>query len=122
MKNARPQNSEASALDSAKFNPTYPAHDTQAARLLAVALLGQQINPLRGWVSLGIYRLSDTKFRLKEIGWPMEAGRLDVANKFGEACHVALYGLPAWAIEATGEYGQEFAQRELEFMARKKAA
>lgn len=104
------------------FSPTYPANDTQAARLLAVSLLGQQINPLRGWVNLGIYRLSDTKFRLKEMGWPMEAGRLDVANKFGEACHVALYGLPAWVIEAAGERGQEFAQRELEFMATKRVA
>lgn len=110
------------ANDCASFNPAYPTNDTQAARLLAVALLGQQINPLRGWVSLGIYRLSDTKFRLKEMGWPMEAGRLDVANKFGEPCHVALYGLPAWAIEAAGEHGQEFAQRELEFMRTKGAA
>lgn len=110
------------ANDSASFNPTYPTHDTQAARLLAAALLGHQVNPLRGWVTLGIYRLSDTKFRLKEMGWPMEAGRLDVANKFGEACHVALYGLPAWAIEAAGERGQQFAQRELDFMATKRAA
>lgn len=104
------------------FSPTYPANDTQAARLLAVLLLGQQINPLRGWITLGIYRLSDTKFRLKEMGWPMESGRLDVANKFGEACHVALYGMPAWAIEAAGEQGQEFARRELAFMSNKRAA
>lgn len=122
MENAHLQTAEVSALDQRHFNPTYPTHDTQAARLLAVALLGQQINPLRGWVSLGIYRLSDTKFRLKELGWPMEAGRLDVANKFGEACHVALYGLPAWAISEAGEKGQEFAKRELEFMATKRAA
>jgi len=104
------------------FAPTYPTHDTQAARLLAVSLLGHQINPLRGWVSLGIYRLSDTKFRLKEMGWPMEAGRLDVANKFGEACHVALYRLPEWAIQLAGGRGQEFAQRELELMAMRRAA
>lgn len=110
------------ANDSTTFNPIYPTYDTQAARLLAVSLLGQRINPLRGWVSLGIYRLSDTKFRLKEMGWPMESGRLDVANKFGEACHVALYGLPATAIEAAGERGQKFAQREMELMAMRKAA
>lgn len=122
MKTAPVQTANESALDSAKFNPCYPANDTQAARLLAVSLLGQRINPLRGWVNLGIYRLSDTKFRLKEMGWPMEAGRLDVANKFGEACHVALYGLPGWAIEAAGERGQEFAQRELALMTTKRDA
>ena len=114
--------SEVSAVDSANFTPAYPSHDTQAARLLAVAILGQKINPLRGWLNLGIYRLSDTKFRLKEMGWPMEAGRLDVANKFGEACHVALYGLPDWAIEQAGERAQEFAQREIKLMTSRRAA
>lgn len=52
----------------ASFNPIYPAHETQLARLLAMALVGEQINPLRGWRHIGIYRLSDTKFRLKEMG------------------------------------------------------
>lgn len=104
------------------FCPSFPSHDTQAARLLATVLLGQKINPLRGWVNLGIYRLSDTKFRLREMGWPMESGRLDVSNKFGEACHVALYGLPQWAIEMAGERGREFAERELAFMSERRAA
>lgn len=111
-----------SALDSRDFNPTYPAHDTQAARLLAVLLQGQKINPLHGWVNLGIYRLSDTKFRLREMGWPVDAGRLDVSNKFGEGCHVALYSLPQWAIDAAGSTGQEFADKEIRFMQRKRAA
>jgi hypothetical protein len=122
MENAHLQTSEAGALEQCHFNPSYPTPDTQAARLLAVALLNQKINPLRGWVNLGIYRLSDTKFRLKEMGWPMESGRLDVANKFGESCHVALYGLPEWAIEQAGERGQEFAQCELANMNRRRAA
>ncbi|MEY4593017.1 MAG: Helix-turn-helix domain [Pseudomonadota bacterium] len=122
MKNSHPQNSEVSALDQRDFNPNYPSHNTQAARLLAVSLLGQKINPLHAWVRLGIYRLSDTKYRLKEMGWPMDSGRLDVANKFGEACHVALYGLPAWAIEAAGDLGKEFAQREMELMDIRSAA
>lgn len=122
MKKRPPPTSETSALDSADFSPKYPAHETQAARLLAVALLGQKINPLRGWKSLGIYRLSDTKFRLRAMGWPMDNAGLDVKNRFSEQCHVALYYLHEWAIEAAGERGQKFAQRELEFMARKKAA
>lgn len=111
-----------SANDSTVFNPQYPLHDTQAARLLAVALLGQKINPLHGWRMLGIYRLSDTKFRLKKMGWGMESGRLDVSNKFGEACHVALYGLPDSIIEQAGKHGQEFALREMALMAERKAA
>lgn len=121
MKNARPQTTEASALDKRDFTRAYPAHNTQTARLLAAALQGQKVNPLHGWRSLGIYRLSDTKFRLMALGWPMESGRLDVSNRFGEACHVALYGLPMWAIEEAGERGQEFARCELELMQRRAA-
>lgn len=102
--------------------PILPPHGTQPARLLAVALLGQKISPLEGWKRLGIYRLSDTKFQLKKLGWPMESGRLDVANRFGEPCHVALYGLPVEVIEDAGAAGQEFAKRELELMQSRKAA
>lgn len=121
-KNAPATIGNESAQDKRDFNPEFPAHNTQAARLLAATLQGQKINPLMGWRRLGIYRLSDTKFRLKEMGWPMESGRLDVANIFGEECHVALYSLPACAILAAGEYGQEFAKRELELMATRRAA
>lgn len=102
--------------------PILPPHGTQPARLLAVALLGQKISPLEGWKRLGIYRLADTKFQLKKLGWPMEAGRLDVANRFGEPCHVAEYGLPAQAIEDAGAAGQAFAIRELELMQSRKVA
>lgn len=103
------------------ISPQFPAHGTQAARLLAVALTGEKVNPLAGWKRLGIYRLSDTKFRLKEMGWPFEAGRLDVENRFGEPCHVALYGLPQEAIAKAGDAGQAFACREFELMTRRAA-
>lgn len=103
------------------IQPTYPTHGTQAARLLAACLRGIKTDPLTGWLRYGIYRLSDTKFRLKESGWPMESDRRDVANKFGEACRVALYGLPCSAIESAGDKGQEFARREFELMAERKS-
>ena len=122
MKNAHSQNSEVSALDKRDFKPEYPSHGTQAARLLAAVLAGRKINPLAGWRMLGIYRLSDTKFRLKEVGWPMESDRLDVTNRFAESCRVAIYGLPDWAIEAAGVQGQQFAAREFELMNHKEAA
>jgi len=122
MENAPDNTAIESAPDKRDFNPIFPAHDTQAARLLAMALIGQKINPLRGWVSLGIYRLSDTKFRLKAMGWPMESDRLHVSNKFGEACRVALYGLPDWSIEAAGDKGREFAENEQALMTERRAA
>lgn len=103
------------------IRPQYPAHGTQAARLLAVALAGEKVHPLHGWKRLGIYRLSDTAFRLRGMGWPIRTDRLDVENRFGEPCHVALYGLPQHVIDEAGEAGQAFARHEHELMTRRAA-
>ena len=103
--NAPATNGNESATEQRNFNLSYPRHDTQPARLLAVLLEGQKINPLRAWVNLGIYRLSDTVFQLREMGWPVGTDWLEVSNKFGEGCRVALYSLPKCAIEAAGAKG-----------------
>ncbi|SDH86227.1 hypothetical protein [Propionivibrio dicarboxylicus] len=104
------------------FVPSYPAHDTQAALLLAAVLLSNKVNLVWDWIRRGIYRLSDTKFRLKEMIWPMETDQLDVSNKFGESCHIALYGLPDCAIDVAGKKGQEFAEHEIQLMSERRAA
>lgn len=93
---------------------TFPHHGTQPARLLSALLLGQRVHPLAGWRKLGIYRLADTAFQLRGLGWPVVTGTLEVRNKFGEKCRVAEYRLEPETIDAVGEAGQEFAQRERE--------
>lgn len=118
-------NEESATKDVAEnrdFIPTCPVHETQAARLLVAVLLGKKVTPVWGLIRLGIYRPSDTIFRPKEMGWPIEADRLDVPNKFGETCHVALYSLPNWAIDAAGEEGRVFAEHEFRLMDEQKAA
>ena len=87
----------------------YPGLYTQPARLLAAFLGGRKINPLDGWQSLGIYRLSDTVYQLRKLGWPVITDNLDVDNRFGEPCRVALYSLPDDSIEAAGEQGRKYA-------------
>ena len=91
---------------------TLPHHGTQAAMLLAALLAGQRVNPLAGWRRLGIYRLADTAFQLRGLGWPVITGTLEVANRFGEKCRVAEYRLDSGAIKAAGQEAQDFAQRE----------
>ncbi len=95
---------------------TYPTHGTQPARLLAALLYGSAINPLGGWRSLGIYRLSDTVFQLRGMGWPVQTDRLNVSNRFKESCYVAQYMLPAHAINDADQTGQDFAGREFAMM------
>lgn len=115
--NARGQAGEVGTANTYANNCTYPHHNTQAARLLAMLLHGKRIDPLRGWRELGIYRLSDTAFQLRGMGWPVNTGRQDVANRFNEPCRVAEYFLDAEAITAAGHDGEEYAWRELESMA-----
>lgn len=100
------------------FNPSYPAHNTQAARLLASLLQGLDINPLKAWRSLGIYRLSDTVYQLRGLRWPVVTDRLDVANRFAEPCRVALYRLPTEAINKAGPAGAAFVATETAIMTR----
>jgi len=88
--------------------PEYPRLNTQPARLLVALLQSRRIHPLAGWQALGIYRLSDTVLQLRKMGWPVITGRLDVNNRFGEPCHVALYSLPAECVESAGSKGAEY--------------
>lgn len=92
----------------------FPRSNTQAARLLAALLDGQRINPLAGWRQLGIYRLADTAFQLRSLGWPVVTGALEVSNKFAEKCRVAEYRLTPEDIQAAGQDAKAFAQRERE--------
>lgn len=90
-----------------------PCYGTQPARMLAALLLGSRIDPLAGWRRLGIYRLSDTVFQLREAGWQVITERKDVSNRFGEACRVAVYYLPPEEILRAGGRGRAFAERAL---------
>lgn len=97
-----------------KGSRTYPRHGTQAARLIASLLTGSRVNPLDGWRKLGIYRLADTAFQLRNLGWPVITGTLLVKNKFSEDCRVAEYRLEHDDIVAAGQDGQDFTVREFE--------
>ena len=73
--------------------PSFPRNGTQAERLLYALLDGSRVNPLVGWLNLGIYRLADAVFQLRGLGWPVITDHLEVENRFGETCRVAEYRL-----------------------------
>lgn len=76
------------------MTPTPPTPATQAARLLDHLAAGKTINPLEAWLKLGIYRLADTVFQLRERGYPVRTRIKPMQNRFGEPCRVAEYHLP----------------------------
>lgn len=45
------------------------------------------------WVKLGIYRASDTVYKLRRSGHDIKTERKKVLNQFGEECTVAYYTL-----------------------------
>lgn len=65
----------------------------QKQRLLCYLKEHKTINPLIAWTVLGIYRLSDCVFKLRNDGHTILTQDLTVTNHFNEACIVAEYSL-----------------------------
>jgi hypothetical protein len=66
---------------------------TQDERLLDYLKDNGNINPLKAWKELGIYRLSSCIHRLRKQGWNIITERINVMNQFDENCLVANYKL-----------------------------
>jgi hypothetical protein len=64
---------------------------TQSNRLLDYLKTNGTINPLESWQQLGIYRLSDTVFRLRKQGYLIRTDLVEVKNQFNEVCRIANY-------------------------------
>jgi hypothetical protein len=65
----------------------------QTKRLQKYLTAHKTITQYEAWNKLGIYRLSDTVFRLRKKGLTIKTNLIDVDNQFGEACRVAQYEL-----------------------------
>lgn len=66
---------------------------SQNERLLQHLEKTGPIDPLQAWSQLGIYRLGARVFDLKEAGHNIVRSMIEVNNRFGEKCRVALYSL-----------------------------
>lgn len=51
------------------------------------------LTPFDFWVKLGIYRASDTVYKLRKKGYDVQTEYKNVVNQFGEVCRVAYYTL-----------------------------
>lgn len=102
--------------------PPLPKPNTQPSRLLSYLVLRRQINPLQGWIQLGIYRLSDTVAKLRKLGWSVETELTPVLNGFSEECMVALYRLDLSPDAANDAELVSFVSEEQELMTRRRSA
>jgi|ETN07SMinimDraft_1059922.scaffolds.fasta_scaffold237237_2 hypothetical protein len=65
----------------------------QEKRLLDYLKKHRSINPIMSWQALGIYRLSDVVFKLRNRGFEIETERKTVLNKWKEKTNFAEYKL-----------------------------
>ena len=65
----------------------------QELRLLEYLENNRSINPIMSWQALGIYRLSDVVFKLRNRGYDIETKRKQVMNKWQEKTSFAEYKL-----------------------------
>jgi|TARA_R110000744_G_C19079167_1_gene531084 hypothetical protein len=65
----------------------------QEERLLDYLKVNEKISPMEAWTELGIYRLSDVVFKLRNKDFEIETERKSVMNRFDEPCNFAEYKL-----------------------------
>lgn len=65
----------------------------QTDRLMTYLDKNKTITPMQGWNDLGIYRLSDTVYKLRKSGVAISTRVATVKNRFNESCRVAKYVL-----------------------------
>ena len=65
----------------------------QETRLLHYLESNKKISPMEAWTELGIYRLSDVVFKLRNKDFEIETERKSVMNRFDEPCNFAEYKL-----------------------------
>ena len=65
----------------------------QEKRLLDYLKKHRSINPIMSWQALGIYRLSDFFFKLRNRGFNIDTERKTVLNKWKEKTNFAEYKL-----------------------------
>tara|TARA_R110002050_G_C8504516_1_gene475927 strand:+ start:244 stop:468 length:225 start_codon:yes stop_codon:yes gene_type:complete len=65
----------------------------QETRLLEYLKTNYTITPMEAWNELGIYRLSDVVFKLRNKNYEIETERKSVLNRFDEPCSFAEYKL-----------------------------
>lgn len=51
------------------------------------------INPMQAWSELGIYRLAARINDLRRDGYNIQSAFMNVKNRYGDNCHVAVYSL-----------------------------
>ena len=65
----------------------------QETRLLHYLESNKKISPMEAWTELGIYRLSDVVFKLRNKNYEIETERKSVLNRFDEPCSFAEFKL-----------------------------
>lgn len=92
-------------------------------RVLAILLSGRRFTHKDAWMELGHSRLSDSIWKLRRIGWPVQMTEELVPTSDGDRqATIGVYFLSADVIAASGERGQHYASECQRIAAERKAA
>ena len=88
----------------------YPSARFLPGRVLAILLTGRRFTHLDAWRELGHSRLSDSIWKLRRLGWPVEMIEKTVATSdAGRPAAIGIYYLTTETIAEVGERGQQYA-------------
>jgi len=86
----------------------FPSPSSVKGRTLANLLAGEKITHMTVWLRQGSSRAFHHIMMLRRAGFPVVTEEIDVPTSDGRTARIGLYSLPAEAIEAAGECGQQF--------------
>jgi hypothetical protein len=113
-KQARPQietiPAQFSSLSAHPVKLTFPDMDFLPGRVLGILLTGRRYTSKDSWIELCHSRLSDSIWKLRRLGWPVNMSEeLVVTGDAGRTASIGVYYLDAETIADAGERGQRYA-------------
>ena len=94
----------------ALVKPAFPDMNFLPGRVFGILLTGRRYTSKDAWIELCHSRLSDSVWKLRRLGWPVQMVEEVVATgDAGRPASIGIYYLDAETIAAAGERGEQYA-------------
>lgn len=109
--------------DTTSVKPVFPDMDFLPGRVLGILLTGRRYTSKDAWIELCHSRCSDSIWKLRRLGWPVQMVEEVVATgDAGRPASIGVYFLTPESIADAGEPGQKYAAECARIEAERRAA